>query len=60
MSGAQPNNPMHGLTLEVILNSLIELYGWETLGKRIKRVFSAGEKKIWISHQAAAFCSVPR
>jgi uncharacterized protein (DUF2132 family) len=27
---------MHGVTLEAILNSLVELYGWETLGKRIK------------------------
>ncbi len=36
MSDAQINNPMHGVTLEAILNSLVELYGWETLGKRIK------------------------
>ena len=36
MSEAQVNNPMHGVTLEAILNSLVELYGWETLGKRIK------------------------
>ena len=36
MSEAQINNPMHGVTLEAILNSLVELYGWETLGKRIK------------------------
>ena len=35
MSEAQVNNPMHGVTLEAILNSLVELYGWETLGKRI-------------------------
>ncbi len=36
MNEAQVNNPMHGVTLEAILNSLVELYGWETLGKRIK------------------------
>lgn len=27
---------MLSVTLEAILNSLVELYGWETLGKRIK------------------------
>ena len=36
MSEEQINNPMHGVTLEAILNSLVELYGWETWGKRIK------------------------
>ena len=31
----QPNNPLHGKTLEYILNFLVERYGWEELGKRI-------------------------
>ncbi len=31
----QINNPLHGITLEVILNRLVEKYGWEELGKRI-------------------------
>lgn len=31
----QPNNPLHGLTLEKILTSLVEHYGWEELGRRI-------------------------
>ena len=31
----QPKDPMHGVTLERIMNSLVELYGWEELGKRI-------------------------
>ncbi len=35
MSDPQPNNPMHGVTLEEIVNSLVEQYGWEKLGKRI-------------------------
>ena len=26
---------MHGMTLEKIVNSLVELYGWDELGKRI-------------------------
>lgn len=28
-------DPLHGVTLERILNSLLEQYGWEELGKRI-------------------------
>jgi uncharacterized protein (DUF2132 family) len=35
MSGNNENNPMHGITLEMIINSLVEDYGWENLGKRI-------------------------
>jgi uncharacterized protein (DUF2132 family) len=35
MSEQQPNNPLHGVTLEQILNSLVERYGWDELGKRI-------------------------
>jgi uncharacterized protein (DUF2132 family) len=31
----QPNNPLHGVTLEMMLKSLVEWYGWEELGKRI-------------------------
>ena len=30
------NDPMHGVTLEQIVNSLVEHYGWEKLGARIK------------------------
>ncbi|WP_419769587.1 MAG: VF530 family DNA-binding protein [Candidatus Marinarcus sp.] len=29
------NNPMHGIKLEDIINTLVEHYGWEELGKRI-------------------------
>jgi len=29
-------DPLHGLTLKAILESLVETYGWEELGKRIK------------------------
>ena len=35
MSQQQPNNPLHGLTLENILQQLVEHYGWEGLGSRI-------------------------
>jgi uncharacterized protein (DUF2132 family) len=35
MNTAQPNNPLHGKTLESILNYLVENYGWEEMGNRI-------------------------
>ena len=31
----QPNNPLHGLTLDAILNELVARYGWEGLGREI-------------------------
>lgn len=31
----QINNPLHGVTLEQIVNRLVEHYGWEALGLRI-------------------------
>lgn len=30
-SQTQPNNPLHGITLEMILNSLVERFGWPEL-----------------------------
>lgn len=35
MNEHQANNPLHGITLENIVNSLVEHYGWEELGNRI-------------------------
>jgi uncharacterized protein (DUF2132 family) len=35
MNESQPNNPLHGKTLEAILVFLVEQYGWEELGERI-------------------------
>lgn len=32
---AQPNNPLHGKTLQVILEFLVERYGWDALGQKI-------------------------
>ena len=29
-------DPLHGVTLERILNQLLEKYGWEELGRRIR------------------------
>lgn len=31
----QPNNPLHGVKLEQIINDLVSYYGWEHLGTRI-------------------------
>lgn len=31
----QTNNPLHGKTLESILNELLDFYGWEQLGYHI-------------------------
>ena len=32
----QPNNPLHGYTLEAIVTNLVDFYGWDELGIRIK------------------------
>ncbi len=31
----QPNNPLHGITLEALLTRLVEHYGWAELGQEI-------------------------
>lgn len=31
MNSEQPNNPLHGKTLETILTQLVDNYGWERL-----------------------------
>lgn len=33
---SQPNNPLHGKTLETIVVYLVSFYGWEGLGNRIR------------------------
>ena len=35
MTTGQPNNPLHGKTLEAILLYLVDHYGWDELGDRI-------------------------
>lgn len=32
----QPNNPLHGKTLEEIVVYLVSYYGWEELGHKIR------------------------
>lgn len=33
---SQPNNPLHGIKLEQIINDLVEHYGWEYMGYNVK------------------------
>ena len=33
MTGIQKNNPLHGLTLETVLNQLVDHYGWDKLDR---------------------------
>ena len=35
MNDIQPKNPLHGITLEKLLNDLVAFYGWSQLGKKI-------------------------
>jgi uncharacterized protein (DUF2132 family) len=35
MSNEQPNNPLHGITLEQMLTQLVEHYGWPGMAYRI-------------------------
>jgi uncharacterized protein (DUF2132 family) len=32
---AQPKNPLHGITLEAVLNELVVRHGWDGLARRI-------------------------
>lgn len=36
MQNQQPNNPLHGVTLQKILETLVDFYGFDTLGELIK------------------------
>ncbi|MES2598278.1 MAG: VF530 family DNA-binding protein [Verrucomicrobiota bacterium] len=36
MYAAGPKNPLHGITLEMMLNQLVDHYGWEMLGRMIQ------------------------
>jgi len=32
---SQPNNPLHGVTLEQTLKELVAFHGWDALGRKI-------------------------
>ena len=35
MTNFQSNDPLHGITLEMIVTQLVKQYGWTELGRRI-------------------------
>jgi uncharacterized protein (DUF2132 family) len=35
MTSSHPKDPLHGVTLEHIVRTLAEQYGWEELGRRV-------------------------
>jgi uncharacterized protein (DUF2132 family) len=35
MTGGAHKDPLHGMTLEAIVQALVKYYGWETLGEMI-------------------------
>jgi len=36
VSGAQPKNPLHGITLEKIVTDLVAHFGWAELGQQVR------------------------
>lgn len=36
MSGEQPRNPLHGVTLEAMLEQLVARHGWDGLAREIE------------------------
>lgn len=36
MTDQQPNNPLHGVTLQALVEELVGHYGFEELGRRVK------------------------
>ena len=35
MSDEQPRNPLHGVTLQALVEELVAAYGWEELGRQV-------------------------
>ena len=35
MTEKQPNNPLHGITLEMVVTRLVDRHGWDGLAQRI-------------------------
>lgn len=33
---SHPNDPLHGVTLEVVLTEMVEVHGWERLAEQIQ------------------------
>jgi len=41
MNQPQPGNPLHGITLEQILNQLVESIGWDAMARDSHPLFHA-------------------
>ena len=35
MSGFQPNNPLHGVTLEQMVREMVDAYGWDGVARDV-------------------------
>jgi uncharacterized protein (DUF2132 family) len=35
MTATQPNNPLHGITLEMMLRQMVDRFGWEGLARDV-------------------------
>ena len=35
MTKEQPNEPLHGITLEMVVTKLVDYYGWDELSQKI-------------------------
>lgn len=35
MTNEQPKNPLHGITIEMVVTQLVDHYGWEGLAQKI-------------------------
>lgn len=46
MNAPQPNNPLHGITLERMLTDLVAYYGWQNLGQQIEIRFFTHDPSI--------------
>lgn len=46
MDRPQPNNPLHGVTLEQVLTHLVDRYGWDELARTISINCFANEPSI--------------
>jgi uncharacterized protein (DUF2132 family) len=45
MTTNQPNNPTHGVTLEMMLTHLVNIYGWDELSDMTKIKAFASKSK---------------
>ena len=48
MAETQKNNPLHGITLQMMLEHLVRTYGWEEMDRRVRiNCFHDNRKTDW-------------